>query len=240
MRLHVLRRLFVPLFHAVIGGLSTQFSNWFSEPEHFYFFPPATHSGLFSNACPPHPENCHKFDDETLEHHHRASVRYGGSHPPIATSPRTWALYLQARSTSRFRPLAVPFFYFIHCQLPSIHLTTLVHPCAGPFPPGAVSNLTQSRAVACEDSTTTRELRHNERISHPASAGPDLRSKPTSAIPQSCQRGKPKCGRSHFAPPPPLLLPNWSGVIQRAGFCASETGTTSAAAAAQVLLNDRA
>ena len=64
MTLHVLRRLFVTLFYAAIGGLSTQFSNWFSEPEHFNFFPPATPSGLFSFACPPHPENYHKFDDE--------------------------------------------------------------------------------------------------------------------------------------------------------------------------------
>ena len=60
---------------------------------------------------------------------------------------------LSSRSTNLkcFRPLAVQFSILSYFQLPSKHLTTLVHPCAGSFPLGAVSNPTQWKVVARED-----------------------------------------------------------------------------------------
>ena len=80
--------------------------NWFIEPEHFYFsrLPPPV--GYFlSPPFPPHPENRQMFDDETLElaleHHNRASFRSGGSHPPVATSPRTRGLFIFDREALR-------------------------------------------------------------------------------------------------------------------------------------------
>ena len=79
--------------------------NWFIEPKHFYFSRLPSSVGYFlAPPFPPHPENRQKFTVETelaLEHHNRASFRSGGSHPPVATSPRTRGLFIFDREALR-------------------------------------------------------------------------------------------------------------------------------------------